>query len=87
MRKSDDVRRAYDQVGNRPELLRWRGDNFRYGMLVGKLIALGWTLGEEASADLSIDYDFESWMREVHVLGEDIGQRLDSEEPENPGAG
>ena len=37
-----------------------RGDNFKYGMWVGKMIALEWVLGGPL-ANLKIQYDFESW--------------------------
>jgi hypothetical protein len=39
-------------------------DTFQSGMLVGKLIALGWVTGEPSAA-LSIQYDFEGRCRAV----------------------
>ena len=77
MKSSEEVRDLYERLGERPELLDWKAHNFRYGMLLGKLLAIGWVLGEEGSGDVSIDHDFESWSRELSVLGDDIGRRLE----------
>jgi len=79
MRERDQIQRVYERIGNRSELLKWRADDFRYGMLIGKIVGLGWVLGEEASSDLSIDFDFEGWVRELRNLGDDVRSRLDEE--------
>jgi hypothetical protein len=77
MRGRDEIQRVYERIGSRSELLKWRADDFRYGMLIGKIVALGWMLGEEASSDLSIDFDFEGWVRELRNLGDHVRSQLD----------
>jgi hypothetical protein len=49
----------------------WRSDTFKYGYLMGKLIALEWVLRDKTSADLKSPYDFEDFNREVFVRGGD----------------
>ncbi len=38
----------------------WRDDTFKFGFLMGKIVALNWVLGEPG-ADISGHYDFEDW--------------------------
>jgi hypothetical protein len=39
-----------------------KGDNFRYGLLIGKVMALAWSLGEPA--DMTHHYELEEWINE-----------------------
>ena len=75
MRTQEEIEQAVDRITSRPEFLEFKGDTFRYGYLVGKAVALGWILGEP-SADVSIDYTFEDWCRELRQSGEDLNERL-----------
>jgi hypothetical protein len=56
--------------------IKSKGDNFKYGMFIGKLIALGWVLDEPSSADLSIHFEFEDWERHNKADDEDGRQKL-----------
>jgi hypothetical protein len=63
MRNEGDIESVADKLATPNRHLDWQGDNFKYGYYIGKLVALGWVLGEP-SADMSIDHDFESWILE-----------------------
>jgi hypothetical protein len=86
MRSKDEIERVADRLGQvsadgdgKTPLLDWRGDTFRYGFLVGKLVALGWVLGEP-NADLAIDHDYDSWLRELgDIKPGDLTDRLRGE--------
>jgi hypothetical protein len=47
----------------------YKGDNFRYGLLVGKAIALGWAVKKlEGGGDLNVTgFTFDNWTSEQHV--------------------
>lgn len=62
MRCEEEVQSVYDtfDMAELTELANARGDNFKFGMWVGKLAALGWVLGEPI-ANVKIHYDFDSW--------------------------
>ena len=68
MRSEDDIQHAFGTFDalDRPELLRSQGDNFRYGMWAGKLMALEWVLGSPIDF-LSIHHDYESWVAEMKL--------------------
>jgi hypothetical protein len=67
MRDQEEIEDVLSGLSNRPSQLTSMGDTFKYGYLMGKIVALGWVL-EESSADMSIDYDFEDWWRELHDI-------------------
>jgi hypothetical protein len=83
MRNEKEIRRATeileavfksDEWSTHP--LDAKGDNFKYGMFIGKLAALGWVLGDE-SCDLKIHYDFDGFSRAQKQIGGDIHERLE----------
>ena len=82
MRRQEEIQRAVEHLTSRPAFLKFKGDTFRYGYLIGKVVALGWTLGEP-SADISIDYTFEDWCRELREAGEGLSERLNAR-PDEP---
>jgi hypothetical protein len=75
MRTQEEIEDVASELANRPEILHSMGNSFKYGYLVGKMTALGWVLGA-SSEDMSIDYDFEDWWRELHEAGEEMRRRL-----------
>ncbi len=70
LRSPAEVRRVFELLDNVNTVVN-QGDNFKYGMQVGKLIALGWVLGDVPSSDLSLSYDFDDWQRDIQA-GEDV---------------
>ncbi len=72
MRSDSEIKRFLDELSNNPGNLDWRGDTFRFGLLVGKIVALDWALGNPPSFDVGPDYDFEDWVRQVRKSGEVI---------------
>lgn len=70
IRSPAEIRRVFELLDN-VNLVANQGDNFKYGLQVGKLIALGWVLGDVTSSDLSLSYDFDDWMRDIQA-GEDV---------------
>jgi hypothetical protein len=67
MRSELEIEATADNMATAERLLRGRTDTFKYGIVVGKLIAIGWALGEP-SAGLSIDYDYEDWILEQRSM-------------------
>ena len=76
MRGREEIEQVYDGLGGLDDILHEPRDSFRYGMLIGKLVALGWVVGEEETHDLFADYDFEDWSRKRSEMGKDIGDAL-----------
>ena len=70
IRSPTEIRRVFELLDN-VNLVANQGDNFKYGLQVGKLIALGWVLGDVTSSDLSLSYDFDDWQRDIQA-GEDV---------------
>lgn len=73
-RSPQEIRRVFELLDNTNTVAD--GDNFKYGMQVGKLIALGWVLGEVASSDLSLHYEFDDWIRDVKAQEESLKRQL-----------
>ena len=70
IRSPAEIRRVFELLDN-VNMVADKSDNFKYGLQVGKLIALGWVLGDVTSSDLSLSYDFDDWMRDIQA-GEDV---------------
>ncbi len=70
IRSPAEIRRVFELLDN-VNMVANQGDNFKYGLQVGKLIALGWVLGDVTSSDLSLSYDFDDWQRDIQA-GEDV---------------
>ena len=45
--------------------IHWKGDNFRYGLFIGKAIALAWVLGAESTEHMNVNKTFEEWEKEA----------------------
>ena len=67
MKPQAEIERVQDAMANNREAVDWMGDNFKAGLHVGKLTALGWVLDEMKGSDLAIVHDYESWMREARI--------------------
>ena len=78
MKTRNEIERVHDGLANNRESTDRMGDNFKAGLYVGKLLALGWVLGDVQGSSIAIDHDYESWMREAE---------FDSEDPEGLGGG
>ena len=66
MKPESEIERIHDAMANRAaEAAEWMGDNFKAGLYVGKMTALGWVLDAMPGSDLAIDHDYESWVREA----------------------
>ena len=65
MKTQAEIERVHDAMASRSgEVSDYMGDNFRAGLYVGKMTALGWVLGDMPGADLAIEHDYEDWVRE-----------------------
>ncbi len=62
MRTEAEIQRTAKELAAMLGQFAGKGDNFRYGLLIGKVTALAWSLGE--SADLTHHYEFEEWLNE-----------------------
>ena len=87
MRTVHEIQQVADRLGQVDPVnagivpaLDWRSDKFRYGFLMGKLVALGWVL-EEPSVDMSAHYDFEDWLRERREAGDELRERFGGDQP------
>lgn len=74
VRPPEEIRRVFELLDNVNTVSD--GDNFKYGMQVGKLLALGWVLGEVASSDLALHYEFDDWVRDVKAQEENLKREL-----------
>ena len=72
MRPVDEIQTVLDKMSNLPQLHECKGDNFKYGLLIGKVMALDWVMGEQPSGEMGINYDYEGWVREQRIAHEDI---------------
>lgn len=62
MRPEADIQRTAKELAGMLGQFSGKGDNFRYGLLIGKVMALAWSLGEPA--DMARHYEFEEWINE-----------------------
>ena len=49
--------------------INWRADKFRFGLLVGKVVALDWAIGNDPGCDVEADYSFDQWEKQVRKSG------------------
>ena len=75
LRSPEEIRRIFELLDN-VNTAAERGDTFKFGMQVGKLLALGWVLGEVPSSDISLNYEFEDWERDVKAQEESLKRQL-----------
>jgi len=81
MLTEEQVRHAFDTISSSGEPLEWKGDTFKYGYLVGKMIALEWVLDGKGSHDISCHYDFEDWSLEAKRQLDDLRSALRENPP------
>lgn len=62
MRTEAEIQRTAKELAGMLGQFSGKGDNFRYGLLIGKVMALAWSLGEPA--DMTRHYDLEEWINE-----------------------
>lgn len=62
MRPEAEIQQTAKELAGMLGQFSGKGDNFRYGLLIGKVMALAWSLGE--SADMTRHYEFEEWINE-----------------------
>ncbi|MEC8555585.1 MAG: hypothetical protein VXZ82_11320 [Planctomycetota bacterium] len=75
LRSAEDIRRIFELLDN-VNTAAERADTFKFGMQVGKLLALGWVLGEVPSSDLSLNYEFEDWERDLRAQEDSLKNQL-----------
>lgn len=76
VKPADEIRRVFELLDN-VNTAAERDDTFKFGMQVGKLLALGWVLGEVPTSDVSLNYDFEDWQRDIAAQEETLKRQLD----------
>ncbi len=65
MKNQTEIERVHDLMASRAgEVAAYMRDNFKAGLYIGKLTALGWVVGGMPGADLAIEHDYESWVRD-----------------------
>ncbi|MDZ4656579.1 MAG: hypothetical protein SH868_03255 [Bythopirellula sp.] len=62
MRTEAEIQRTAKELAAMLGQFNGKGDNFRYGLLIGKVMALAWSLGEPA--EMSRHYNLEEWINE-----------------------
>lgn len=75
IKSEEEIRRVFELLDN-VNTAAERADNFKFGMQVGKLLALGWVLGEVPTSDISLNYDFDDWQRDVAAQEETLKNQL-----------
>jgi hypothetical protein len=83
MRDALEIERRNDSLGNVADSMDWHGDNFKYGMHVGKLLALEWMLGNVSTGEMCIHHDYEDYLRAGKELREDLKEELKQEGEED----
>ena len=76
IRPGAEIRRVFELLDN-VSTVKDKGDNFKYGMQVGKLLALGWVLGEVPTSDLSLPFGFDDWVRDEKAQEDTLRRQLD----------
>jgi hypothetical protein len=85
MRSEEEIRKVFHELGEQSDdptapnprspaelpVNAWEGDTFKYGYLIGKLVALEWVLGR-SSTSLKSHYDFEDYTQEDKLETEDF---------------
>ncbi len=51
-------------------------DSFKFGMHVGKLLALGWVLGEVVTSDIALQYEYDDWLRDAKAQEDELKKHL-----------
>ena len=51
-------------------------DSFKFGMHVGKLLALGWVLGEVVTSDIALQYEYDDWRRDAKAQEDELKKHL-----------
>ena len=64
MKNEAEIQKLLDELESVPNPLDCQGDNFQYGLYLGKLQALGWVVGDTPSDLIASRFDFESFNRE-----------------------
>lgn len=62
MRPEPEIQNTAKELARMLGQFSGKGDNFRYGLLIGKVMALAWALGE--AVDITHHYEFEEWINE-----------------------
>lgn len=75
-RGGQEIQRVFELLDN-VNTVKDSGDTFKYGMQVGKLIALGWVLGEVPTSDLSLQYEYDDWLRDAQAQEDSLKRELD----------
>lgn len=75
IRSPAEIRRVFELLDN-VNTVADKGDSFKYGLQVGKLIALGWVLREVSSSDLSLQYEYDDWQRDIKAQEDDLKRQL-----------
>lgn len=75
VRSLNEIQRVFEILDNANTDAE-KGDTFAYGIQVGKLIALGWVLGEVPSSDLALSYDFETWQLDAKAQEDTLRREL-----------
>ncbi len=74
IRPPEEIRRVFELMDNVKTVSE--EDSFKFGMQVGKLLALGWVLGEVVTSDLALQYEFDDWVRDAQAQEDTLKQQL-----------
>jgi hypothetical protein len=71
----EEIRRVFELLDN-VHTVEEKGNNFKYGLQVGKLMALGWVLNEVVTSDLALAYEYDDWVRDLEAQAETLRRQL-----------
>jgi len=71
-----EIRRVFELLDNSKTVKE--EDTFKFGMQVGKLLALGWVLGEVVTSDLALQYEYDDWIRDAQAQEETLRRQLEN---------
>jgi hypothetical protein len=61
----------------------WKGDNFLFGMYIGKAMALACVLGKNSKEELDTHYDYETWNRVMEERAKARREQRDGDQSPN----
>jgi hypothetical protein len=58
------------------ESLEWQGDNFKYGLYCGKVLAMAWMMGETSTGEMGVQYEYEDFIRQRSTEIDDLLRKI-----------
>jgi hypothetical protein len=82
MRDAKEIERLLTALQNEQiNAEQWDGDNFKYGMYLGKMLALEWAKGEVSTGEMGVHYDHDDYMQRLKDSFEELREKISRPKP------